>query len=284
VQGPKWCWEYDTTLLSWHERQSYLQTFWRGYQPINVFGSWVCGDTLASNMLKIDGTLRKEGGVNDRQTITTTGVPTGGTFTLTFNGRITAAIPYNATASQVASALAALTTIGSANNIDCTGGPLPTGIVVRFKEALGCAPQTLTATGALTGGTTPAVAIAHTVTGVAGNPLRMRVETGPFGAFPNTVRVNTIELYLTKGASNVLGHDPDETNAMVEISMSRNGGQSWSNARQVPIGQQSRRGGRARSSVWGQVNDVQGVRWRFDESAGLNFAFMGADMIADKLR
>jgi len=26
------------------------------------------------------------------------------------------------------------------------------------------------------------------------------------------------------------------------------------------------------------------VRWRFDESAGLNFAFMGADMEAEPLR
>ena len=176
VQGPTWCWEYDTTLQSWHERRSYLQTFWRGYQPIQVFGNWLCGDTLSASLLKIDGTVRKE--IN--------------------------------------------------------------------------------------------------------NPLAMVIETGPMGAFPQKIRVNTIELYMTKGASSALGHDPDETNAMVEISMSRNGGLTWCNARQVPIGVQGI-SPRARSSVWGQA-DIQGVRWRFAESAGLNFAFMGADMLADVLR
>jgi hypothetical protein len=40
---------------------------------------------------------------------------------------------------------------------------------------------------------------------------------------------------------------------------------------------------RARSGIWGQA-DVQGVRWRFDESAGVNFGFMGADMQMDVLR
>jgi hypothetical protein len=111
----------------------------------------------------------------------------------------------------------------------------------------------------------------------------MRIETGPLGAFPKAVRINGIELYMTKGASVATGHDPDETNAMVEISMSRNGGQSWSNPRQVPIGPQSITTRRARASIWGQA-EIQGVRWRFDESAGLNFGFMGADMLADVLR
>jgi hypothetical protein len=176
VQGPTWCWEYDITLGSWHERQSYLQSYWRGFQPINVFNNWLCGDLLSPSLLQIGGLLRNE----------------------------------------------------------------------------------------------------------CGNPLRMRVETGPFGAFPQTIRVNGIELYMTKGASTALGHDPDETNAMVEISMSRDGGLTWGNARQVPIGVQGK-SPRARASIWGQA-DIQGVRWRFDESAGLNFAFMGADMTSDTLR
>src|SRR5262249_57212717 len=151
--------------------------YWRGYQPIFVFGNWVCGDKLSSSLLKIDGTVRKE------------------------------------------------------------------------------------------------------VT----NPLRMRIETGPLGAFARKIRVNTVELYMTKGASDALGHDPDETDAMVDISISRDGGQSWSNPRQVKIGRQALTDGRARSSIWGQV-DIQGVRCRFDEGTGLNFALMGADMLSDTLR
>jgi hypothetical protein len=181
VQGVNWCWEYDTTLQSWHERRSYLQNYWRGYQPICLnFGSnpiWLCGDTLGPNLLQISGTVRSE----------------------------------------------------------------------------------------------------------VGNPLRMRIETGPMGAFPQKLRINTIELYLTKGVSNALGHDPDETNATVEIAISRDGGTTWTQYRQVAIGRQAVADGRVCASKWGQA-DIQGVRWRFQESAGLNFAFMGADMISETLR
>jgi hypothetical protein len=97
------------------------------------------------------------------------------------------------------------------------------------------------------------------------------------------VRINGIELYMTKGKSNALGHDPDETNAMVGISISRNGGQTWSKPRQVALGRQGITNLRARAAIWGQA-EVQGVRWRFDESAGLPFGFMGADMQSDTLK
>jgi hypothetical protein len=178
VQGPTWCWEYDTTLLSWHERRSYLQTYWRGFQPIYVFSKWLCGDTDASQLAYLDATLSKE----------------------------------------------------------------------------------------------------------FGNPLRMRIETGPLaGAFPSAIRINGIELYLTKGASDALGQSPNETDAMIEISLSRDGGRTYTKPRQLHIGLQALSNRRARSGIWGQA-DVQGVRWRFDESAGVNFGFMGADMQSDVLR
>lgn len=58
------------------------------------------------------------------QTIMTYGQPTGGTFTLSF-GYTTSALNYNATASQVQTALQALGSIG-AGNVICSGGPFPT--------------------------------------------------------------------------------------------------------------------------------------------------------------
>lgn len=284
VQGPAWCWIFDTTLSTWVERSSYLKNYFRGLYPVQAFGKWICGDSDAPQLGDISANYRKDWGVNDVQTITTTGVPTGGNFTLGFNGQVTGNIAFNATAAQIKTALGALSRIGT-NNIDVTGGPLPTAVAVRFMNAMGSAPQpniTL-ASNALTGGSSPTVSIAHTTTGVAGDPIKMMIETGPFGAFPNSVRINTIEVYLTKGASDATGHDPDETDADIAISISRNGGQDWSNPRQVKIGRQSITAGRVRSSIWGQA-DVQGVRWRFEESAGLDFAFMGADQMQDVLR
>lgn len=109
-------------------------------------------------------------GTNEVQTVTITGAPTGGTFTLTFDGQTTAAIAYDATAAAVQSALEALTSVGT-GNVLCAGGPLPgAGVTVTFQDGLGgtnVALMTADDTG-LTGGTSPAVAVTETTPGAAG--------------------------------------------------------------------------------------------------------------------
>jgi len=177
VQGSAWCWEYDTTLQTWHERKSHLQQYWRGKFPVAAFGTWVCGDRKSGNIATIDGLTNTE----------------------------------------------------------------------------------------------------------FGDPLLITIETGPLPAFPSPVRVNAIELYLTKGVGRATGADPLETNPDISIEVSRDGGQTWSSPRVVKIGRQSLTDQRVRSAIWGQAQN-QGVRWRLRESAPLPFAFMGADMLVDQLR
>src|ERR1051325_5501317 len=91
------------------------------------------------------------GGVDEKETLTMGGGPTGGTFTLTYSSQTTAGIPYNATAAQVQTALINLSNIGP-NEVRCTGGPFPaTPIVVNFQGTLSGtlagAPMTATNTG-----------------------------------------------------------------------------------------------------------------------------------------
>lgn len=103
-------------------------------------------------------------GTADEQTVTISGGPTGGTFTLTFNGQTTAGIAYDAAASAVQTALQALSSIGSGNaTVSGTAGSW----VVTFAGALAPGYQPLmTADGSgLTGGTNAAVTVAHTVEG-----------------------------------------------------------------------------------------------------------------------
>ncbi|MFF6844649.1 hypothetical protein ACFY8X_38665 [Streptomyces tanashiensis] len=107
------------------------------------------------------------GPTSEVQTVTVTGTPTGGTYTLTFSGQTTAAIPYNANAGQVKSALEALSNI-NVGDITVTGGPHPgTAIAVTFVgQYLGEDVAAMTASGAgLTGGTTPGVTIATSTAG-----------------------------------------------------------------------------------------------------------------------
>jgi|GEM_PF-6308230 len=107
------------------------------------------------------------GAVNEVQTITITGTPTGGSFTLTFSGATTGPIAYNAAAAAVDLALEALATIGP-GNVTVTGGPGPaTPWIVTFAGALaGVAVPLMTATAAFTGGTTPTIAVVETTAGV----------------------------------------------------------------------------------------------------------------------
>lgn len=111
---------------------------------------------------------------NDVQTVSITGGPTGGTFTLTWNGQTTTPIPFNASAATVQAALVALSNIQSAANVAVSGGALPgTPVVVTFQGILGNGPQpVITANGAgLTGGTTPAVAVVHTTPGTSAETI-----------------------------------------------------------------------------------------------------------------
>lgn len=91
------------------------------------------------------------------KTLTITGVPTGGTFTITVGNKVTSAIAYNATAATVQVALVALSTVG-AGGAAVTGGPLPgTPLVITLLGTAVYLPMSVTAS--LTGGTAPAAAL-----------------------------------------------------------------------------------------------------------------------------
>jgi len=99
------------------------------------------------------------------QTVTITGAPTGGTFTLTHEGATTAAIAYNASAATVRAALEALPGItpGDVTVTGSAGGPY----TVTFNRGGGDV-AALTASGAsLTGGSSPGVTIATTTAGAS---------------------------------------------------------------------------------------------------------------------
>lgn len=89
------------------------------------------------------------------RTLSLSGGPTGGTFTLTFNGKTTGNIAYNATAAAVKTALVALDDGFAAADWSTSGGALPAAVTI------GTPAGTLTVgANALTGGTDPQVVIA----------------------------------------------------------------------------------------------------------------------------
>jgi hypothetical protein len=119
-------------------------------------------------------------GTNNVQTLTMSGTPTGGTTTLTYDGRTTGTIAYNAAAAAVQTALEALPNIGT-GGVTCGGGPWPaTPITVTFAgtgasgfpvtqkrpHPLITSPASGASGNLLTGGTSPQAASAQTTPGV----------------------------------------------------------------------------------------------------------------------
>lgn len=103
---------------------------------------------------------------NEVQSLATSGSPTGGTISLTFQGQTTAPIAYNAAASAVQSALLALSNL-DAGEVTAAGGALGTApVTLTFGgRYAGANVPKMTVTSALTGGTNPTAAITVTTEG-----------------------------------------------------------------------------------------------------------------------
>lgn len=112
-------------------------------------------------------------GTNEIQTITIGGTPTGGTFTLTFEGFQTAAISWSATNNtlrdNIDAALEALPNIGT-GGVTTAVGTMTAGIGTMTVTFAGGTVQRrnvglMTATNSMTG-TSPTIAVAETTPGV----------------------------------------------------------------------------------------------------------------------
>jgi hypothetical protein len=106
---------------------------------------------------------------NEVQTVTITGTPAGGNFTLTFQGQTTGNILFSANAAAVQTALEALSNIDP-GDVLVTGGPGPgTPYVVEFRGQYGQVNVTqMTAAHTFTGGSSPAIAVTTTTPGAPG--------------------------------------------------------------------------------------------------------------------
>ena len=156
---------------------------------------WLLAEPDFKPNVTLDISLFSQAGTSEVQTVTITGSPTGGTFTLTYSGQTTSGIAYNAAASAVQSALAALSNIGSGNVAvtGSAGGPY----TVTFQGSLAHTNVAqMTATSSLTGGTSPNVSVstgtgganAHYLNGYipSGTAIGLVTATGLFGPYDDT--------------------------------------------------------------------------------------------------
>lgn len=150
----------------------------------------------------IGGDVINRAATSEVQTVTITGTPTGGTFTLTYNGQTTAGIAFDAAAAAVQSALEALSNLAP-GDVTVGGGPGPgTPYTVTFSTALGNVTQ-MTASGAgLTGGVTPAVAVTTTTPGVSSLAIGYKAPELGVTPNPNGIGLEFWTRNIVDGASN----------------------------------------------------------------------------------
>ncbi len=72
-----------------------------------------------------------------------------------------------------------------------------------------------------------------------GQPLRLRIESGPVQNFPAGETVGRADFYFATGVGDAEGPDPVATDPDVEISWSDDGGITWSNPILRKLGRQS---------------------------------------------
>lgn len=153
---------------------------------------FVLGRTSAAMLTLTDATLSiVNGGTNKVSTLTITGAPTGGTFTISAQGWTTTPLNFNATAADVQTALRALGNIYPMGVLTA-GGPLPgTPITITFQRQFGASQQnfSFTTTDSFTGGAAPASTIVQTTTPVPTLPTT------------NTSFINQHGYYMPVGAA-----------------------------------------------------------------------------------
>lgn len=158
--------------------------------------------TPDGNIIKfaIGGDTIDRAATQEVQTVTITGTPTGGTFTLTYAGQTTAGIAYNAAAAAVLAALEALSNIAP-GDVVVGGGPGPgTPWTVTFAAALGNVAQ-MTADGTgLTGGVTPAVAVTTTTPGLSALNIGYKAPLVGVNAHPNGISLELWTNAMQDGA------------------------------------------------------------------------------------
>jgi hypothetical protein len=160
------------------------------------------------------------------QTLSITGNATGGTFTLAVGAQTTAAIPFNATAAQVQTALTALASVG-AGNVVCSGGPLPrvNVTIVTVTPASGPQPAIRVSANSLSGATSPApiavltAATDNQVVGLRDQILTALEPIRPISTFPNLVQADTVEVALRAQLTLQSGADPSGVLAAARLAL-----------------------------------------------------------------
>lgn len=121
----------------------------------------------------------KAAAVNEVQHVNTSGVPTGGSSSLTFPGKAPITVPWNCSAASLQTLVNGIFGAGKAV---VTGGPLPTQLVITFND--GVPHGAATVVDSLTGGSTPHMTSTVTTAGTKAGAINYTGDVSGSAAGP----------------------------------------------------------------------------------------------------
>jgi hypothetical protein len=109
------------------------------------------------------------------------------------------------------------------------------------------------------------------------DPIPCRIESKLMKNFPSALAVPRADFMFAQGVGIADGQDPIQTNPVVEISWSDNGGGVWGRPLRRTLGRQAEYGWGVRINRSGMTTSL-GRRWRVDVADPVPFVFFGASM------
>jgi hypothetical protein len=109
------------------------------------------------------------------------------------------------------------------------------------------------------------------------DPIPCRIESKLMKNFPAALAVPRADFMFAQGVGIADGQDPIQTNPVVEISWSDDGGGTWSRPLRRTLGRQAEFGWGVRLNRTGMTTQL-GRRWRIDVADPVPYVFFGASM------
>lgn len=110
------------------------------------------------------------------------------------------------------------------------------------------------------------------------DPLIWHLESGDNASFPARIKIPRADFDFTAGTGNAAGEDPIETDPVVMISWSLNGGRDWGNEVRRKLGKQGE-GNQLVSVNRMGMTKAKGVRFRLRVSDPVHVGFLGGKLV-----
>jgi hypothetical protein len=110
-----------------------------------------------------------------------------------------------------------------------------------------------------------------------GDPLIFQIESGDNASFPRPISIPAAFFDFAAAVGSAAGEDPIETEPVVMISWSLDGGYRWGNELRRSLGAQGE-GGRLVRVNCATTTKAKGIRWRLRVSDPVYVSFMGGEM------